>query len=143
MKSWNIITLDAKPHTPHIVSSSDDARAIVLHPSCSAKCCTMSLRSGSPCTSTSSPTASWRSMTAAISRSKNASYSPAAIVPALRARHLEADLGSRVVHGISAAWATSWPSGVVATSPTASWRSGCAAQAAARWTSAAPVNQRR
>ena len=31
MKSWNIITLDAKPHTPHIVSSSDDARAIVLH----------------------------------------------------------------------------------------------------------------
>jgi len=31
MKSWNINTLDAKPHTPHIVSSSDDARAIVLH----------------------------------------------------------------------------------------------------------------
>jgi len=31
MKSWNIKTLDAKPHTPHIVSSSDDARAIVLH----------------------------------------------------------------------------------------------------------------
>ncbi|MEJ7894918.1 MAG: hypothetical protein WKF94_19960 [Solirubrobacteraceae bacterium] len=31
MKSWNIDTLEAKPHTPHILSSSDDARAIVLH----------------------------------------------------------------------------------------------------------------
>jgi len=30
MKSWNITTLDAKPHTPHILSSSADARAIVL-----------------------------------------------------------------------------------------------------------------
>jgi quercetin dioxygenase-like cupin family protein len=30
MKSWNINTLDAKPHTPHILSSSADARAIVL-----------------------------------------------------------------------------------------------------------------
>lgn len=31
MKSWNLNTLDAKPHMPHIVSSSDAARAIVLH----------------------------------------------------------------------------------------------------------------
>jgi len=31
MKSWDIKALDAKPHRPHIVSSSQDARAIVLH----------------------------------------------------------------------------------------------------------------
>lgn len=31
MKSWDINALDAKPHKPHIVSSSEDARAIVLH----------------------------------------------------------------------------------------------------------------
>jgi len=31
MKSWDLKTLEAKPHMPHIVSSSKDARAIVLH----------------------------------------------------------------------------------------------------------------
>ncbi len=31
MKSWDIKALDTKPHRPHIVSSSQDARAIVLH----------------------------------------------------------------------------------------------------------------
>ncbi len=31
MKSWEIDTLDTKPHMPHILSSSTDARAIVLH----------------------------------------------------------------------------------------------------------------
>jgi redox-sensitive bicupin YhaK (pirin superfamily) len=30
MKSWDINALDAKPHMPHVVSSSDEARAIVL-----------------------------------------------------------------------------------------------------------------
>jgi quercetin dioxygenase-like cupin family protein len=31
MKSWDIHALDVKPHKPHIISSSQDARAIVLH----------------------------------------------------------------------------------------------------------------
>lgn len=31
MKSWDIKALDAKPRMPHILSSSADARAIVLH----------------------------------------------------------------------------------------------------------------
>lgn len=31
MKSWDINALDVEPHRPHIVSSSQDARAIVLH----------------------------------------------------------------------------------------------------------------
>lgn len=31
MKSWDIDALDVAPHRPHIVSSSQDARAIVLH----------------------------------------------------------------------------------------------------------------
>ncbi len=31
MKSWDIHALDVAPHKPHIVSSSQDARAIVLH----------------------------------------------------------------------------------------------------------------
>jgi redox-sensitive bicupin YhaK (pirin superfamily) len=31
MKSWAIDALDVEPHKPHIVSSSQDARAIVLH----------------------------------------------------------------------------------------------------------------
>jgi len=30
MKSWDISTLDLRPHAPRILSSSDDARAIVL-----------------------------------------------------------------------------------------------------------------
>jgi quercetin dioxygenase-like cupin family protein len=30
MHSWDIRTLDTKPHTPQILSSSEDARAIVL-----------------------------------------------------------------------------------------------------------------
>lgn len=31
MKSWEIDALAVEPHKPHIVSSSQDARAIVLH----------------------------------------------------------------------------------------------------------------
>ena len=30
MKSWNISELDLRPHSPEILSSTDDARAIVL-----------------------------------------------------------------------------------------------------------------
>jgi len=30
MKSWDIKTLDLRPHSPEILSSSQDARAIVL-----------------------------------------------------------------------------------------------------------------
>lgn len=31
MKSWDLQTVEAKPHMPRVVSSSSDARAIVLH----------------------------------------------------------------------------------------------------------------
>ena len=31
MKSWNLISLEVTPHAPKIVSSTSDARAIVLH----------------------------------------------------------------------------------------------------------------
>ena len=41
----------------------------------SAKYCTMSLRSGSPCTSTSSPSSSCSPMTVQISTRRNSSYS--------------------------------------------------------------------
>lgn len=31
MKTWDLSTIEVQPHKPHIVSSSADARAIVLH----------------------------------------------------------------------------------------------------------------
>jgi quercetin dioxygenase-like cupin family protein len=31
MQHWDISTLDVQPHQPEVVSSSDEARAIVLH----------------------------------------------------------------------------------------------------------------
>ncbi len=31
MHDWNLRTVDAKPHQPQILSTTDDARAIVLH----------------------------------------------------------------------------------------------------------------
>lgn len=31
MHDWNLRTVEAKPHQPQILSSTDDARAIVLH----------------------------------------------------------------------------------------------------------------
>ncbi len=31
MQHWDITTLDVQPHQPEVITSSDDARAIVLH----------------------------------------------------------------------------------------------------------------
>ncbi|SKS24088.1 Uncharacterised protein [Mycobacteroides abscessus subsp. abscessus] len=53
--------------------------------SCSAKYCTMSLRSGSPCTSTSRPSFSCSAMTSATSARICRTYSTSSISPLVRA----------------------------------------------------------
>ena len=77
--------------------------------SSSAKYCTMSLRSASPCTSTSRPNSSWRSMTVLISAFIACSYAASSISPlahAARALRISAVCGNEpmVVVASSGRW---------------------------------------
>ena len=78
------------------------AAAVGLHPavrrrrrsprSCWPKYSTMSLRSGSPCTSTSRPSRSWTATTSAIRSSRNARSRPASSAPLAQVAARGADL---------------------------------------------------